>query len=71
MEKQRLIIIRKPVKALPHFCSANCHRRYHGGLGTSLPELIATIAAVRKGHPEICVGNVVGAHGCWRYTAFM
>ncbi|CAB5124654.1 hypothetical protein D3OALGA1CA_2809 [Olavius algarvensis associated proteobacterium Delta 3] len=30
-------------------------------LGTSLPELITAIAAVRKGHPEITVGNVVGA----------
>ena len=29
--------------------------------GTSLPELITAIAAVRKGHPEIAVGNVVGA----------
>ena len=32
MEKHRSIIIRKPVKALHHFCSANCPRRYHGGL---------------------------------------
>ena len=29
--------------------------------GTSLPELITAIAAVRRGHPEIMVGNVVGA----------
>lgn len=29
--------------------------------GTSLPELITAITAVRKGHPEIMVGNVVGA----------
>jgi len=29
--------------------------------GTSLPELMTAIASVRKGHPEICVGNVVGA----------
>jgi cation:H+ antiporter len=30
-------------------------------LGTSLPELMTAIAATRKGHPEIMVGNVVGA----------
>jgi cation:H+ antiporter len=30
-------------------------------LGTSLPELMTAIAAIRKGHPEIMVGNVVGA----------
>jgi cation:H+ antiporter len=30
-------------------------------LGTSLPELITAVSAVRKGHPEIMVGNVVGA----------
>ncbi|HUU41250.1 MAG TPA: sodium:calcium antiporter [Desulfatiglandales bacterium] len=30
-------------------------------LGTSLPELMTAISAVRKGHPEIMVGNVVGA----------
>lgn len=29
--------------------------------GTSLPELTAAIAAIRKGHPEITLGNVVGA----------
>ncbi len=29
--------------------------------GTSLPELMAAITSVRKGHPEIAVGNVVGA----------
>ena len=29
--------------------------------GTSLPELMTAITAVRKGHPEITVGNVVGA----------
>lgn len=29
--------------------------------GTSLPELMTAISAVRKGHPEIMVGNVVGA----------
>jgi cation:H+ antiporter len=30
-------------------------------IGTSLPELMTAIAAVRKGHPEIAVGNIVGA----------
>jgi len=30
-------------------------------LGTSLPELMTAIAAVRKGHPEITVGTIVGA----------
>ena len=30
-------------------------------LGTSLPELMTAVVAVRKGHPEIMVGNVVGA----------
>ena len=30
-------------------------------LGTSLPEMMTAIAAIRKGHPEIMVGNVVGA----------
>jgi cation:H+ antiporter len=30
-------------------------------LGTSLPELMTAIAAIRKRHPEIMVGNVVGA----------
>ena len=29
--------------------------------GTSLPELMTAITAVRRGHPEIMVGNVVGA----------
>lgn len=31
-------------------------------LGTSLPELITAVSAIRKGHPEITVGNVVGAN---------
>jgi len=30
-------------------------------LGTSLPELMTAFAAIRRGHPEIMVGNVVGA----------
>jgi cation:H+ antiporter len=30
-------------------------------LGTSLPELVTGIAAVKKRHPEIMVGNIVGA----------
>jgi len=29
--------------------------------GTSLPELMTAIAAIRKGHPEITVGNIIGA----------
>ena len=29
--------------------------------GTSLPELMTAVTAIRKGHPEIAVGNVVGA----------
>jgi cation:H+ antiporter len=29
--------------------------------GTSLPELVTAVTAVRKGHPQIMVGNVVGA----------
>jgi len=29
--------------------------------GTSLPELMTAISAVRKGHPEITLGNIVGA----------
>lgn len=30
-------------------------------LGTSLPELMTAITAVRRGYPEIMVGNIVGA----------
>ncbi len=30
-------------------------------LGTSLPELATAVVAIRKGHPQIMVGNVVGA----------
>jgi cation:H+ antiporter len=30
--------------------------------GTSLPELVTAITAVRKGHPGIMVGNVIGAN---------
>jgi cation:H+ antiporter len=30
-------------------------------LGTSLPELATAIVAIRKGHPQIMVGNVIGA----------
>ena len=29
--------------------------------GTSLPELVVGITAVRKGHPELLIGNVIGA----------
>ncbi|MBA4396736.1 MAG: sodium:calcium antiporter [Syntrophus sp. (in: bacteria)] len=29
--------------------------------GTSLPEVMTAISAIRKGHPEITVGNIVGA----------
>ncbi len=30
-------------------------------LGTSLPELVVGFTSIRKGHPELLVGNVVGA----------
>ncbi len=29
--------------------------------GTSLPELMTAVASIKKGHPEITVGNIVGA----------
>ena len=31
-------------------------------IGTSLPELAATLAAAVKGHPDIAIGNVVGSN---------
>lgn len=31
-------------------------------LGTSLPELAATLTAATRGHPEIAIGNVVGSN---------
>ena len=29
--------------------------------GTSLPELVVAISSIRKGHPELLVGNIIGA----------
>lgn len=29
--------------------------------GTSLPELVTAITSIRKGHPELVVGNIIGA----------
>jgi len=29
--------------------------------GTSLPELVTALAAIAKGHPELLIGNVIGA----------
>ena len=31
-------------------------------LGTSLPELVTSVAAARKGNPDIAIGNVVGSN---------
>ena len=31
-------------------------------IGTSLPELSASVAAVRAGHGDICAGNIVGSN---------
>lgn len=52
-------------------CAAECAARFGipedviaatmVAFGTSLPELMTAIAAIRKGHPEITVGNIVGA----------
>jgi len=31
-------------------------------IGTSLPELATSVLAARRGHPEICIGNVIGSN---------
>ncbi|MDA1076915.1 MAG: hypothetical protein O3A63_19525 [Proteobacteria bacterium] len=31
-------------------------------VGTSLPELAATVGSAMKGHPDIAIGNVVGSN---------
>ena len=31
-------------------------------IGTSLPELITSIIAIRKGHSDIGIGNIIGSN---------
>ena len=31
-------------------------------IGTSLPELITSVIAIRKGHSEIGIGNIIGSN---------